>query len=255
MIEIEPGILIPPELDDWMVLSFFTDGCQRNPPFRLSRSLIRAGDTLIDIGANVGLWAMGAARRVGPEGSVHAFEPVPKNFARLTRNLAINGLTQVKSSQIALSEKCGHTLFYTATDNNSGLGSLTQRDEATRPIEIEMTTIDDYCHRLSLPRIDLMKVDVEGAEELVFRGAERLLSSPEAPIILFETDEMLTGRFLSSSKSVKANLARNGYDFFRYDGKKLEAVSPDELHHTQEDLFALKPFHFEKYVLLRGLSS
>jgi len=254
LIEIEPGVLIPPELDDWIVLSYFTNGCEHNPPFQLSRALIRPGDTLMDVGANIGLWAMGAARRVGPEGSVHAFEPVPNNFMRMERNLALNGLKQVTSRQLALSDSVGHTVFYAATSANSGVGSLTQGDNANRPIEIDMTTIDNYCETNSISRVDLIKVDVEGAEQLVFRGAVRLLTSAEAPVIMFETDEQLTGRFGSSSRSIKADLALHGYSFYRYDGKKLEQVSLEEAHDEQEDLFAFKPFHFEKYPLLSKLT-
>lgn len=254
LIEIEPGILIPPELDDWIVLSYFTNGCEHNPPFQLSRALIRPGDTLMDVGANIGLWAMGAARRVGPEGSVHAFEPVPNNFLRMERNLVLNGLKQVTSRQIALSDTVGHTVFYAATADNSGVGSLSQGDNASRPIEIDMTTIDNYCETNSIPCVDLIKVDVEGAEQLVFRGASRLLASAEAPVIMFETDEKLTGRFGSSSSSIKAALAAHGYSFYRYGGKKLEQVLVEETHHEQEDLFAFKPFHFEKYPLLRKLT-
>jgi FkbM family methyltransferase len=252
LIEIEPGVLIPGELDDWMVLSFFADA-PYNLPLQLSRSLIRPGDTLMDVGANTGLWALGAALRVGPEGRVHAFEPVPDNFERLTRNLALNGFDNVTSQKLALSDKCGHTVFYAATDDNSGVGSLTQRGEADRPIEIEMTTVDDYCVNHNIPRVDLMKIDVEGAELLVFRGAEKLLSSKEAPIIMFETDEVLTARFGSSSTIIKSLLHQYGYDFFRYTGNRLEAVAVDELHHKQEDLFALKPFHIEGHQLLQRL--
>jgi FkbM family methyltransferase len=199
------------------------------------------------------LWVMGAARHAGPEGNVHAFEPVPENFARLTRNLALNGLDQVTCQQLALSDKCGHTVFYAATGRNSGVGSLKQRETDDRPMEIEVTTVDDYCDKHAILRIDLMKVDVEGAELFVFRGALRLLTSTEAPIIMFETDEILTARFGASSVSIKTLLHQHGYSFFRYDGRKLEPVTVDQFHHTQEDLFALKPAHFERHPLLKSL--
>ena len=254
LIQIEPGILIPGELDDWMVLSTFVDG-NSNLALKLSHSLIRPGDTLLDVGANTGLWALGAARRVGAKGAVHAFEPVPDNFARLTRNLLLNGFTNVTCQKLALSDTCGRTVFYAAKDDNSGLGSLTQSENAARPIEIEMTTIDSYCETHAITRVNLMKVDVEGAELLVFRGAQRLLASNEAPIIMFETDEILTARFGSSSQTIKSLLHQFGYEFFRARENRLEAVAVEELHQKQEDLFALKSSHVENRDLLRRLLS
>lgn len=116
-----------------------------------------------------------------------------------------------------------------------------------------MTTIDDYCAKHAIRRIDLMKVDVEGAELMVFRGGQRLLAATEAPIIMFETDELLTARFQSSSMVIKSILNQYGYDFFRYKGNALEAVAVDELHHKQEDLFAFKPRHFQHHQVLRPL--
>ena len=255
LIEIEPGVLIPGELDDWMVLWFFTEGYKKNPSLLLSRSLIRPGDTVLDVGANIGLWVIGAARLAGAEGEVHAFEPVHQNFARLTRNMALNGLRRVICQQMAVSDQCGRAVFYAPTNHNSGLGSLVPRETATRSVEIESTTLDGYCEKYAIARVDFLKVDVEGAELLVFRGAERLLASPEAPVIMFETDETLTSRFSSSSVILKTFLHQYGYDFFHYDGKRLQRTAVNESHDVQVDLFALKPFHFERHSVLRTLMS
>jgi FkbM family methyltransferase len=253
LIEIEPGILIPGELDDWMVLWYFAEGYKKNLPFQLSRLLIRPGDTLVDVGANIGLWVMGAARLAGVEGDVHAFEPVQENFARLTKNLVLNDLPGIKCQQLALSDSCGKAVFYAPTDDNCGLGSLAARERADRLMETELITLDDYCEKLAIRRVDFMKVDVEGAELLVFRGARQLLASPEAPVIMFETDETLNARFDSSSPIVKAFLHQYGYDCFRYNGKTLEPVAVDELHRAQDDLFALKPCHFKWHPILNSL--
>jgi FkbM family methyltransferase len=253
LIEIEPGILIPGELNDWMVLWFFVEGYKKNLPFRLSRLLIHPGDTVVDVGANIGLWVLGAARLAGSEGDVHAFEPVLENFDRLTKNLALNGFSKVKCQQLALSDNSGKAVFYAPTDNNCGLGSLAPRERADLLMETGLITLDDYCENLAIRRVDFMKVDVEGAELLVFRGAQQVLASLVAPIIMFETDETLSARFDSSSQTLKAFLNQFGYDCFRYNGNTLEPVAVQELHPTGEDLFALKPSHFEKHPILTGL--
>ena len=120
-------------------------------------------------------------------------------------------------------------------------------------METELITLDDYCEKLAIRRVDFMKVDVEGAELLVFRRARQLLASPEAPVIMFETDETLSARFASSSPISKAFLHQHGYDCFRYNGKTLKPVAVNELHRASDDLFALKPCHFEWHPILNGL--
>lgn len=253
LIAIEPGVLIPGDLDDWIVLWYFVEGAAKNLSLQLSRTLIKPGDVVVDIGANIGLWVMGAALKAAPEGNVHAFEPMPENFVRLEHNLTLNGLDSVVCRQLALSDRCGHSILYTPPVHNSALGSLQPGGEGDRSIETELVTLDYYCEQQAIDHVDFMKVDVEGAELLVFRGAGRILGSTRAPVIMFETDEVLTARFASSSASVKAILHEYGYELFRYDGSKLESVGVDETHRNQEDLFALQPYHFQQHPILRTL--
>jgi FkbM family methyltransferase len=254
LMQVEPGVLVPAHLDDYMIYWCFVHGYERDPAVRLSRALIHKGDTLVDVGANIGLWAMGAARCAGQEGRLHAFEPVPENFTRLIANLTLNGfdLNQVRCSQLSLSDHSGRTIFYAATNGNSGMGALAERDGVNRPIETTLIALDNYCQEHSVSRVDFMKVDVEGAELMVLRGARSLLVSAEGPAIMFEASESQAASFGSSSSAVKALLAENGYDIFRYDGRRLEHVEVNQKH-RHEDLFAFKPDHFRRHRVLREL--
>src|SRR5205085_10091644 len=88
-------------------------------------------------------------------------------------------------------------------------------------------------------RVDLMKVDVGGAEMLAFLGARRLLSSDCAPLIFFEIDQHLYARFGGTSRDVKQLLADCGYGIYRWRNSAFEPVTLDE-QHGHEDLFAIK---------------
>jgi FkbM family methyltransferase len=253
LLDVEPGILISAELDDYMILWCFLGEHEKDPAFQLSQSLVGPGDTVIDVGANVGLWVLGAARRTGPTGVSHAFEPVPDNFERLLTNLKLNNLQdRVRCMPSGLSDECGPAIIYASSNGNSGGAALAQRVGVDTAIEITLTTLDQYCGDQKIKRVDFVKVDVEGAEILVFRGSASLLASPEAPAIVFEVSDKLAATFNSSSKMVKDLLHQRGYDIFRYDGKKLEKVPLGENHHY-EDLFAFKPYHFERYPILNQL--
>src|SRR5262249_32428960 len=149
----------------------------------------RPGDTVVDIGANIGLWVLGAARRIGPSGRAEAFEPVPSTYARLSENVELNAFSTIRCHQLAMSDHQGTTTFYAATDGNSGRSSMGKMAGVDQAITVNLTTLDDFCEKNDLDRIDFLKVDVEGVEEQVFRGAKKVLSDPLAPPMLFEVGD------------------------------------------------------------------
>ena len=246
LLAVEPGVFVPAELDDYMVRWVFVNGYHRDAVVKLSRELIRPGDTVIDIGANIGLWSMGAARAVGSTGSIHAIEPIAENYARLLSNLELNGFSNVRATQLACSNESGSVTMYRPSYDNSGHPTLGRRDGVDTPVSVTAVTLDDYCDRNALARVDFIKIDVEGAERLVFSGAARTLSSTEAPAILFEVNEETARKLGSTTADAKRILAAAGYEIFELVGRQLVSVELDRLEEPG-DLFAFKPHHYVRF--------
>jgi len=146
--------------------------------------LLAPGSTFIDVGANMGIYTLVASRLVGEAGRVIAFEPSAQSFPLLRKNIALNGLTNVLALPEALSHEIGRTRLYHGPDpvsNSLGRGLSWDGDAE----EVATETLDNVLHRTSLMRVDAIKIDVEGAEELVLRGALKTLTRVR-PIIVFE---------------------------------------------------------------------
>lgn len=141
---------------------FFLNEYEKVPGFDT-----KAGDVVIDAGANVGFFSLRHAPRVGPNGRVYAFEPNPLVFKLLERNVLRNGLTQVRCLQSALGETAGSVRF-TSDPRASSCGHVAEGDEAGELVA--STTLDDLVERENIERIDLLKMDVEGYEPHVLRG-------------------------------------------------------------------------------------
>ena len=164
-------------------------GYQSRSELMVLHGLLKPNMTFVDIGANMGEFTLFAAKRL-PLGSVHAFEPLPQLYTLLGDNVALNGFTNVHTYNLALSDAPGRLTMYTSTDVvlhgglNEGLGSL-YRDESRSEVagEVSVSTLDDVLGQVA--HIDVIKIDVEGAEVNVLRGGCHLLER-DKPAILIE---------------------------------------------------------------------
>lgn len=139
-------------------------------------SPIEAGQCVIDAGGHIGAFALYAARKVGPEGRVVVFEPSPDNLELLRRNLDANALSQIRLFPVGLAEAAGQAQIYVAEPgaDNPAANTLFPT-EGRRGTGVPLERLDDVVERIGLARVDLLKIDVEGAELRVLRGAEKTL--------------------------------------------------------------------------------
>lgn len=148
--------------------------------------LLSPGKVFVDAGANFGIYTVMASKAVGEMGRVISFEPSSRAFPVLRRNIAINGFKNVLAFPVALADKAGKALLY----HHSAVGSdALAKDSTFGPNayaqNIETESLDNVVRQTSVKKVDVIKMDVQGAEELVLRGAMDILISMR-PVIMFE---------------------------------------------------------------------
>jgi len=149
---------------------------------------LRKGDIFIDVGANIGLMSIFASQIVGSNGKIYSFEPEPETFAILKKNIEINKIENIYIYNFALGDKKSKAFIYTNPYAGRGSASLIkpvdQKD--SKKYEVSIETLDDFISTHDIKKVRMLKIDVEGWELNVLKGADRLLKSSQAPIISIE---------------------------------------------------------------------
>jgi FkbM family methyltransferase len=202
------------------------------------RRLLKPGATAFDIGAQVGFFTVLLADLVGPGGLVFSFEPYPPNRRMLHSNINSNRLHWVTCLPFACSDKEGTAVLSINPINDGGhsLGDFKDNpDIAGRPadtlvkVPVKTTTLDTVARMHRIRRIDLLKVDVEGAETLVFAGASHILSRADAPVLICEVGDKAQRQFGKTEKDLRRLLYGYGYrSYFITDGRftKFDITTP-----------------------------
>lgn len=192
----------------------FVHGLERNE--RITRQfvrLLRPGDHVIDVGANVGYFTLVAARLVGPTGGVHAFEPSPQVFPWLRANARLNPVLNICVHQLAVADRRAPVSFHTAPPDRTGYSSIRDLGAETAAVTtVDAVALDDLLDEL--PPTRLVKIDVEGAEWLVLQGMRRLIER-DRPHLLCELDDGFLRELGSDAAQVCRFLRDAGYDLHR----------------------------------------
>jgi FkbM family methyltransferase len=204
------------------------------PLAKLLRRVVREGDTFLDIGANVGFYSFFVGPLCGPAGAVHAFEANPLLIPHLRRSADLNKpRANIIINPVAIGKESNKTLQLYDPDRIGG-SSLFQLDwlDTARSVTVPLTTIDDYVLKNQMDRVDVVKIDIEGAELDAFRGMQATFDTcPPAVILcelvlLFEAGRDPVGR--------RDSHARGGYaievmDFLGARGYEARTIREDGL--------------------------
>ncbi len=167
----------------------------------LLQKLIKEGDIFFDIGANAGFYTLLASSLVGKRGHVYAFEPVEENLRYLREHLLLNHSDNVTVIDAAVSESSGQSTF--ASGPNRSMGRLSPQGQ----IQVQMVTIDALIAQREVARPDFIKIDVEGGELGVLKGARLTLATFKPQIFLATHGEAVHGGCCELLKSIGYRLS------------------------------------------------
>lgn len=172
------------------------------------------GSVVFDIGANIGLWTLRMAERAGSAGRVHAFEPVPPTARNLRENVRLSQASTVEVHELALADQPG-TLSIHVPPGAAGRASLAPESDADEAFDVPVGTLDDMWEAVGMPKVTFVKVDIEGAEPLMLRGARRFFST-QRPAVACEINGVKLRRLGQSPDGIFDFFAEYGYAPYRW---------------------------------------
>ena len=210
------GITYELHLDEVIDRSIYYSGCFEASTANAIRRLCRPGMVVLDIGANVGCHALPMARLVGATGRVIAFEPMPWANARIRKNLSLNGqLGNVRVENIGLSDQaCRATVHFRSSWKLTDGERSGEAAESAEPCPVEFMRVDDYLAGNGIGKVDLIKLDVDGYEFKVIRGAAGLLAAHH-PLLVLELGDYTLRAAGDRIEDMVAYLVKCGYRFYR----------------------------------------
>jgi FkbM family methyltransferase len=190
---------------------------------RLFRNLLKSGDTFVDLGANIGYYSMLACRLVGQTGQVLSFEPEPRNFKYLSRNKELNSYSQMTPVHRAVSDKkdvvklfvCPYDTGHHTIKQSEGITSYETKavydKDKIMYVEVETVTLDSYLVGAGISNVDLIKMDVEGAELFALKGMRETIKRNPGLKMIVEFFPILIEKMGSSPAEFLTTLVAHGF--------------------------------------------
>ncbi len=229
----------------------------------LVRLGVREGDTVLDIGANFGLYCYHLSRAVGPAGKVLAFEPLPETSATLGLVVRLLGLSNVHVFQKGCADETARVAFevpvqtsgaiaagqaYIGLRNDDREGKADQvRWAATKRVLGDVVRLDDFLPELE--EVSFIKCDIEGAEHFAFRGAAKTISR-HRPSVLCEINPWFLEGFGIGIDDLAGSFFEKGYCLYRYVDGRLRTQSVRDL--VEDNYLFLHPSRSESFAKLLG---
>jgi FkbM family methyltransferase len=238
--KIIPGLPVPIRLpigywwlawNNHLGYQLLSDGFEE-PEYAFVQRFLKEGMVVLDVGANEGYYTLLASKCVGRRGRVISFEPSPRERRRLKMNQWANFCGNVRVEELALGSGDGKLNLHVVEGPETGCNSLRPPDikGKTRPVQVAVAALDQFLRRNAIPRIDFMKVDVEGAELSVLNGAMVLLRTSPRPFVMIEISDLRTRPWGYHSREIVAFLRNLDYDLFRpLPTLKLEPIEVEDI--------------------------
>ncbi|MDQ6698582.1 MAG: FkbM family methyltransferase [Acidobacteriota bacterium] len=219
-IEVEPGVSFLLDPGDLIGVTILRAGEWQKEVWDSLLPNLSDGAVFLDVGAHIGYFSMKAAPRVGRTGRVLAFEPNPETLKLLRDNVAANHAANITVEPIACTDREQQLTLYASAGFNTGMSSLSRENaditykEAPRAYSVRGRPIDDVVQDRKLTRVDAVKIDVEGAEVSVLRGAVETLKRFHPKLVVEIVPEQLAG-FKTTPDDLIAIVRNAGYNHSR----------------------------------------
>jgi FkbM family methyltransferase len=229
--------------------AFFDYWGQDIGDLRFLWKLLNAGDTFLDIGAYHGMYSVLAAKRVTNRGRVIAFEPSPRERRKIQLHLRLNGIRGAKVESFAMGGSPSEATFFQVVSGDPTRNGLKPpaTDDAVSKITVKTTSLDRYVEEAEIRRIDAIKLDVEGGELDVLRGAEKTFHRLR-PVLICEVLDETTKVWGYRAREIVSLVEDAGYRWFecRVDG----SLIPHEILEEYPDVKNYVAIPREKLSLL-----
>lgn len=208
------------------------------------KQLIRPGMVVVDVGGNIGQYTLLAAKRVGQQGQVHTFEPASLNYSIIERNICRNGFQdRVVLNKMALTSERKPGYMMIANDGGSNAiatpENLSRPEDAPHLEEIECETLDHYLQTHRIDRVDVLKIDAEGCDFEVLKGAVNTLKT-HGPLLFVEFAERVLKKYGASSQDMLKFLLDLGYVPYEFSGQGVRPLPAHADLSRDKNLFLKK---------------
>jgi FkbM family methyltransferase len=200
--------------------------------------LINDGDTIFDIGANIGWYSNHFAKKFR-NSTIYSFEPIPETFNQISANTELNGATNIRLNNLALSSKKEKlTFYYSPTVTGASSSQNITENQSMTKLELEAETIDNFISTNSIDKLDFVKCDVEGAEYFVYQGGFETFKNHK-PIVFTEMLRKWAAKFGYHPNDIINFFIQFGYSCFSVYQGKLNIIDKVDEQTVETNFFFL----------------
>lgn len=228
-VQVEPHVKMWLDPDDYVSHTILETGLWEPTSWEAVQEHLAPGNTFVDVGAHIGYYSLKAAPLVGPNGHVIAIEPNPNTLPRLRDNLQASGASVVRVEPFACADVDAMLDLFASSHSNTGETSLSQANASqdgapTATYRVRARPLDDILREAGVSHVNAVKIDVEGAEMMVLKGAQKTLDR-DHPMLLVEVVDKQLQAMGSSAAEVQQFLSAHGYRARRSFGFNTEFVA------------------------------